>query len=54
MGFGGKYHPVHIVCDMDGVRSNIISCEKKINMGNFKMTRAGLEPGMIHMPPSNN
>ena len=46
MGFGGQYHPVHIVCDMDRVRSNIMFCEKNVNFENFIVSCHGLEPGL--------
>ena len=38
MGFRGQYHPVHIVCDMDRVRSNIIFCEKKKYFEQLKLS----------------
>ena len=51
MGFRGQYHPVHIVCDMDRVRSNIIFCEKKIFiLKNSRRLDLDSNPGSPHCP----
>ena len=53
MGFRGQYHPVHIVCDMDRVRSNMF-WEKNVNFENFMVSWHGLEPGLTPLLQRSN
>ena len=50
MGFIGQYHSVHIVCDMDRVRSNIIFFEKKNILKNLGCLDLGSNPGSPSAP----